>query len=402
VVDPDDVAVTEVLVDEWDPIGPEATADPLGIQAHMRRHCPVAWSERIGQGFWGIFGYDDLARAAMDTTTFSVAGHPRLGDHPSPPLEVDRPEHTAYRRLLQPFFTRRAVRARESEIRELARTMWARLVRSGHADVATEFTYPFPARALCRLLRIPVDDWAPLKQWADEFYQAGAERDDDPAAKRAANDKLLGYGRELVRTRRAMGLSPADDLVTRLATATIDGEPLSDERVLGVLRLLLSAGHNSTTSSLGNVLLRLATDRDLQNLLRRRPDTLEPAIEEILRLDTPVMTTPRYVTRDVDFGGRHLRAGDTVAMIWASGNRDSAHFTDADTCHLDRSPNDHLAFGRGIHKCLGMFVALDEIRVAVEELFRVTESIVVDGEVIRTNWERYGVAHLPLRFTTTA
>lgn len=385
--------------DEWDPLGAAATVDPLGVQQRMRQTCPVAWTNRIGDGFWSVFGYDDIVRAATDTATFSVAGHPRLGEMPAPPLEVDRPEHTVYRRLLQPYFTQRAVAHREQSIRELARTMLTPIVRAGRADMAAEFTYPFPARVLCQLLRIPDGDWTRLRDWADEFFQAGPERRDDPAARVAANDKLLAYGAELVRERRAMGLDPDEDVVTRLVTATVDGAPLSDERILGIVRLLLSAGHNSTTSSLGNVLLRLATDQELQARLRTRPEELPGAIEEILRHETPVMTTPRYVTRDTTFAGRDLSRGDVVALVWSSGNRDGSHFPEAERCVVDRKVNDHLVFGRGLHKCLGMYVALLEVRVALDELFALTTGFDLDGEVVRTNWERYGVARLPLRFT---
>jgi cytochrome P450 len=111
------------------------------------------------------------------------------------------------------------------------------------------------------------------------------------------------------------------------------------------------------------------------------------------------MTTPRYLTRDVDVGGRTLRAGETVALVWASGNRDAAHFTTPDECRVDRTDNDHLVFGRGIHKCLGIFIALSEIRIAVEELLLATENFQLDGEPTRTNWERFGVSRLPMLLT---
>jgi cytochrome P450 len=388
--------------DDWDPVSPLATAEPLTVQAEMRARCPVAWTSRLGRGFWALFRYDDIVRAAIDTATFSVAGHPRLGERPSPPLEVDRPEHTMYRRLLQPYFTRDAVSRREAEVRALAQAMLEPVAAAGSADVAAAFTYPYPALVLCRLLRIPDGDWVRLKQWADEFFQAGQERDDDPVARAAANRKLLNYGAELVRDRRARNLDPEEDLLTRLVTAQIDGAPLSDERIAGIVRLLLTAGHNSTTSSLGNVFLRLAVDRKLQARLRAEPEQIEAAIEEILRFETPVMTTPRYLTRDVQVGGRHLRAGETVALVWASGNRDASHFTTPDQCSVDRGDNDHLVFGRGIHKCLGIFVALNEIRIAVEEMFAATEAFELDGEPVRTNWERFGVSRLPLRLTAAA
>jgi len=384
--------------DDWDP----AASDPLLEQARMRRECPVGWTSRLGSGAWAVTRYEDVVAAARDTVTFSNRNEPRLGPVPSPPIEVDRPEHTVYRRLLAPYFDQRRIAAMETVVRELCAQLLQPVLDDGAAapvDVAERFTYPFPARVLCELLRIPPSDYTRLKRWSDEVFNADVLRDNDPARKAAANEQLRGYGRRLVSERRAMRLDPAEDLVTGLVSGEVDGQPLDPERIVALVRLLLSAGHNSTTSSLGIVFLHLARDPQAQRMLRERPALIPAAVMEFLRHESPVMATPRTVARDAEFGGRRLRAGEQVFLVWSSANRDDGHYAEPERCRFDRDPDDTMVFGRGIHFCLGRPLALLELRVATEELLARSGWIEVAGDVERTSWERYGVSRLPLRVT---
>lgn len=384
--------------DDWDP----AASDPLLEQARMRRECPVGWTSRLGSGAWAVTRYEDVVAAARDTVTFSNRNEPRLGPVPSPPIEVDRPEHTVYRRLLAPYFDQRRIAAMETVVRELCAQLLQPVLDDGAAapvDVAERFTYPFPARVLCELLRIPPSDYTRLKRWSDEVFNADVLRDNDPARKAAANEQLRGYGRRLVSERRAMRLDPAEDLVTGLVSGEVDGQPLDPERIVALVRLLLSAGHNSTTSSLGIVFLHLARDPQAQQMLRERPALIPAAVMEFLRHESPVMATPRTVARDAEFGGRRLRAGEQVFLVWSSANRDDGHYAEPERCRFDRDPDDTMVFGRGIHFCLGRPLALLELRVATEELLARSGWIEVAGDVERTSWERYGVSRLPLRVT---
>lgn len=384
--------------DEWNP----SAADPLGEQARMRQECPVAWTSRLGPGAWAITRYDDVAAAARDTRTFSSRNKPRLGPVPSPPIEVDRPEHTVYRRLLAPYFDQRRIAAMEAAVRELCAQMLKPVVDAAAAapvDIAERFTYPFPARVLCELLRIPPSDYTRLKRWSDEVFDADVLRQNDPARQRAANERLRDYGRRLVNERRAMRLDASEDLVTGLVSAEVDGQPLDPEQVVALVRLLLSAGHNSTTSSLGIIFLHLARDPAAQRALRERPELIPAAVSEFLRHESPVMATPRTVARDAVFRGRELRAGEQVFLVWSSANRDGGHYPEPQSCRFDRNPDDTMVFGRGIHLCLGRSLALLELRVATEELLSRTGWITVAGDVERTSWERYGVSRLPVRVT---
>lgn len=382
--------------DDWDP----SAADPLGEQARMRRDCPVAWTNRLGTGAWAITRYDDVAAAARDTSTFSSRNEPRLGPVPSPPIEVDRPEHTVYRRLLAPHFDQRRTAAMETTVRGLCASMLQPVLDAGvtaPVDVAERFTYPFPARVLCELLRIPPSDYTQLKHWSDEVFNADVLRENDPERRARANERLRDYGRRLIQERPSMRLDPSEDLVSGLISAEIDGQPLDPERIVALVRLLLSAGHNSTTSALGVIFLHLARDPGAQQALRQRPQLIPAAVTEFLRHESPVMATPRTVAQDAEFRGRRLRTGEQIFLVWSSANRDSDHYTEPERCRLDRDPNDTMVFGRGIHLCLGRPLALLELRVATEELLARTAWIEVAGDVERTSWERYGVSRLPLR-----
>jgi cytochrome P450 len=385
--------------DDWDPVGPEASADPMSVQAKLRDECPVAWTNRIGDGFWALMRWDDIAQAARDTATFSNAGNPRFGERPSPPIEVDRPEHTVWRRLIAPYFSRDSIAALEPVARRNVVDLLEPLVAAGRADVAEHFTYPLPALVLCGLLRLPTEDAAKIKEWSEQLFQAMEERDNDPVRLTAAESALQAYGHDLIARRREMGLDPDTDLVTGLITKEVGDRRLTTDEVVGMIRLLLSAGHNSTTSSLGISILRVAADPELQRGLRSDPDAIPRAIDEFLRHESPVMATKRIAAQDVEIHGRTIRAGEEVFLVWGSANRDERHYDRPEECQIDRESSDHLAFGRGIHRCVGMGLALMEIRVALEELLNRTSWIELDGDVVRTNWERFGVSSLPLRLS---
>jgi cytochrome P450 len=387
--------------DDWDPAGPDASADPMAAQARLRAECPVAWTNRIGDGFWALTRWDDVAQAARDTATFSNAGHPRFGERPSPPIEVDRPDHTIWRRLIAPYFSRDRIAGFEPIARQNVVALLQPLIGIGRVDVAEHFTYPLPALVLCALLRLPTADAATIKDWSEQLFQAMEERDDDPVRRSAAESALQAYGQDLIARRREMDLDPDGDLVTGLITKEVGDRRLTTEEVVGMIRLLLSAGHNSTTSSLGISILRVAADAELQRRLRSDPAAIPRAIDEFLRHESPVMATKRIAAQDVQIHGRSIQAGEQVFLVWGSANRDERHYERPDECRIDRDASDHVAFGRGIHRCVGMGLALMEIRVALQELLDRTSWIEVDGDVVRTNWERFGVSSLPLRLSPT-
>ena len=276
------------------------------------------------------------------------------------------------------------MRELEPRVRAFVVELLEPLLAAGGGDIAPALTYPLPARVVCELLDVPDEDWPVIKQASDDVFEAGPEQRDDREAFRQANERLYDYCRRLVaggRCRMANDLLAAD---------------VDEETTVGAIRLMISAGHDSTTSALGISILRIAESEEIQERLRREPDLIPAAAEEFMRHETPVQAMVRYPVRDVELHGRTLLAGEAVELVFASANRDPDAFPDPDECVVDRTPNKHLVFGVGIHKCIGMPLAQLELRVALEELLARTEWISPAGPVVRTSWPRWGVSSLPL------
>jgi cytochrome P450 len=379
----------ELRAPEWDPFAPEALADPPRSWTELRERCPVAWSKRQG-GFWAVSRYDDVVDIARGPDLFNNSGGPQFGT-PRPPLEVDRPLHAAFRRALQPYFHHERLAALAPRVRGFTAEMLEPVLEAGGGDLAPALTYPLPVRTLCAWLGLPDTEWAYLKGLADELFQAEEGRGNDPETRERKNQELYAYSRRLVRERVERPLDPKLDLISGLLRTVAEGD------VVQVVRLLIVAGHNSTTSALGNCLLRIAGDESVQRRLRNEPELIETAVEEFLRLETPVQAMPRWANEETELHGRQIRAGDQLMLLWASANRDPSHFADPGRCVLERSPNPQLAFGYGIHKCIGADLARLELRVACEELLARTAWIELAGEPSRTSFIRLGVSALPVR-----
>jgi cytochrome P450 len=389
---------TPSRIADWDPYDLAAVADPPASWQTLRDACPVAWSERSvlsSGGFWAVTRYDDVVSLAVAADRFNNSGGPQFGER-RPPLEADRPEHTFYRRILQPYFTRDRVAALEPRVRGFVREMLAPVVAAGGGDLAAHLTYPLPARVLCAWLGLPDAEWKYLKRVADDLFDAEEGRGNDPATVRRCAAELDAYSRRLVdeRVRR-----PGDrdvDLISGILGQSDGERTVTPQAAARVVRLLLVAGHNSTTSALGNCLLRLAGDDALQSRLRSEPDLIPGALDELLRLETPVQAVPRWAREDAEVAGRPVQAGEKLMLHLASANRDPDRFADPDICLIDRRPNPHLAFGRGIHRCIGKDLAYLELRVTCEELLASTRLLSLAGTPARTTFVRQGVSYLPV------
>jgi cytochrome P450 len=364
----------------------DAVEDPIGVQSKLREQCPVAWTER-GGGFWSIFRYEDIARVARDPEGFAQ-GRPQRGNA-RPPLEVNPPLHTEYRTLLRPYFGSSAIADKEPMVRDLVVAGLEPLIAAGGGDFARTFTYPLPTQVICGLLRLPESASALVNDLSDQIYLNEDGRGGNAAAVAAAESSLTGLAASVVAERRRSPQDPEIDLISGLVAGSIQGKPLSDDQIVDVLRLLFVAGHNSTTSSLGICFLAIAQNPDRQHRLR--------AVDEFLRLETPVMGMPRTVMQPTEIHRRTMEPGDQLFLVWAAGNRDGRQFRDADQCQIERHPNTHLTFGRGIHACIGRGLAELELRVACEELLRRSKNVELTGPVRRSSWVRYGVSELHLQ-----
>jgi cytochrome P450/ferredoxin-NADP reductase len=385
---------------DWDPLDPVEGPEPTGAHERLRDKCPVAWSDRFG-GFWALSRYNDVVGAAGDTPTYSSAQKATIPDStgadrpPRPPLETDPPDHGEYRTLLNRYFAPLRIRVVEPAIRRTARALIGAAVSSGEVEAVASMSYPMPAQVLCIFLGIPTDDAEDIKRMANEVLKAG--RDGDLEAHKRANDRIYAYIDTLVAERRVNPQDADDDLVSGLLDAGIGGRSVTDEEASSILRLLLQAGHGTTSNAIGSILRFLSENPEEQRRLRADPRLIVPAIEEILRLWSPARLLARTTTCPVRVHDQEIPEDSKVALLWSAANRDSQVFDHADEFELERRPNRHVAFGHGIHTCIGAALARAELRIFTEELFGLTEWVSLAGEPVDAGWPHVGPAELPLR-----
>ncbi len=378
---------------------PSASADwllnPFDWYRAMRESEPVAFDS--ARGIWSAFRYDDVRRVLSDYAAFSSE---RGGPDSSNPLgasiiSTDPPRHRQLRALVTQAFTPRTVAQLEPRIESIVADLLDAVAGKGEMDVIGDFAYPLPVIVIAELLGIPTADRAQFKQWSDAIVtgpRAAGMGGRDPQAEMAV------YFRGLIEQRRH---EPRNDLISGLLDAQIDGEHLTEIELLGFCILLLVAGNETTTNLIGNAVLCFDEFPDAMAQVRERPDLLPSAIEESLRYRSPVQSMFRSVTADTELGGRNVPAGGFMIAWIGSANRDPGQFPDPDRFDVERNPNRHLAFGQGIHFCLGAPLARLEARVALSALLarmpalrRVRDVPLepVPSAIV------YGVKHLPVKF----
>lgn len=383
---------------DWDPSSAGFRANPLAVLGQLRKECPVARAATGYRGgpFWAITSHEHIVEASLDVTRFRNGELVRFGS-PRPPLETDPPEHTLFRRLMQPYFSTSRMKALEPRVRGICEELLSPLLVARGGDAAADFARPLPARVLLTFLNQPEEDWVLLKQWSEAAYLQFSSAPEDQAAFQAANDALYSYARSILDDRRAGSDDPAEDLVSGLLQAQAVGQPVTDEQIIGVVRLLLAAGHDSTTTAVGIALHRLALDQEAQCQLRDHPEDIPAAVEEVLRYETPVLAMPRTAAEDFEFHGRRLNRGDRVMLYFAAGNRDHAAFDDPDSFRVDRAASRQLAFGHGLHKCIGAPTARLELRITLETWLGATAGFSLAGAPTFESWHHFGLRELPLR-----
>jgi cytochrome P450 len=364
------------LTDKWcqhhfDHLSPELAATLPDTLARMRSQCPVAHSDRY-DGFWVVTRYDDVVRVAQDWETFSSAEGLTVPRAPiavrNLPVEVDPPEQRTYKRLINRYLTPAAVAPWEGATRALVTRLIDGFVEDGRCDFMDAFARPFPSLGFFELaLNAPPDD---IEKVAHLASRASTPQAPDAAECWAG---LSQWITEFLETRRREG--PRGDVVDGVLDAEIDGRPITQDEVVGTVLLLILGGLETTASALGLMMVRFCQQPEIPAHLRRRPELLPAAVEELLRLDAPFIAIARTATRDTEIDGRPVKAGEKVIIYWASADRDEAEFPDPDTFDLERGSNRHIAFGVGPHRCAGSNVARMNLRVALAELLRRLDDI---------------------------
>jgi cytochrome P450 len=356
------VPVTDWASD-WDHLDPAWVANPYPIWEDLRERCPVAHTDRY-RGVYFPTRYDDIRQIAYDPERFSSRRVVvRQGDYRvnSPPITSDPPEHRPMRMVLIPPFTPQAVAKLEPHARAVCNELIDRFVEHGRCDAAVDYAQHIPVRIIAHMLGIPPEHGDQFRTWITMALQDGIT---NQAVLKQAEEEISAYFAEQIAKRRG---EPGDDLVSFLIKARLpDGEPFSDRQVLGALRLLLIAGIDTTWSAIGSSIWHLATHPDDRERLVREPELIPTALEEFLRAYAPV-TMAREIVEDGELGSCPMRKGEMVLLSFPSANRDPEKFSDAGSVKIDRKQNPHVAFGLGIHRCIGSNLARMEMRIALEE-----------------------------------
>jgi cytochrome P450 len=351
---------------DFDHFDPAYAADPFGVWAELRDACPAARSARF-RGMWVPTRAADIEAVARDPQTWSsrsplVADFGSMGEFGivAPPISSDPPYHTLFRKLLLPFFSPQRMEALRPAISAHADELIGRFAASGACDGAVDYAQHIPVHVITLLLGIPREDGELFRGWIHDLLEVG------PVDIEAAASGLVGFGDYLgdqIAQRLRDGLG--DDLISFLLQADLGGRRLEPQEVFGGCLLLLVAGIDTTWSAIGASLWHLAGHPDDQRRLRDEPGLLPSAVEELLRAYAPV-TMAREAAVDTELAGCPVAAGDPLLLPFPAANRDPALFDRPDEVVLDRAPNRHVAFGVGIHRCLGSHLARLEVSVAIE------------------------------------
>ena len=332
----------------------------------MQRDCPVSWSDRYG-GFWTITSYADVCAAEHDWDTFSVSPSmilPSFGtDRPLIPLDIDPPALTRFRQILLPFFTPQRMDTLLPRTREIAGQLLDDLAYGEVVD-ASPYARLLPAMVFGEYCGFPMADAAQFDQWVDDIVFA---RTDDESVARSAADDVYDYFRTLIALRRS---EPGSDVISALLEADHAGGPLDDDEMLDICYLLFVAGLETTAGAIRVALWHLAQHPDELALLAADPSLIPAATEEFLRALSPVQAMARTLRLDTRIGDVQMRAGERVVLAFGAANRDPEVFDCPHDVRIDRSPNAHVAFGIGAHRCLGSNLARREVNVALEEFIR--------------------------------
>lgn len=359
--------------------------DPGDYFDRLRSRCPVSKNEDFG-GFWMLSRYDDVHEAALNTEVFSSASGVTIPVVPQPPvicLEQDDPEHRKYRKPMQGWFSVKRMSELEQRVRGIVTTCIDEIIDDKHGDLAAAIAAPVPPVVIALLLGLPETDWQWFRDRENAFLELAAAG--DQAGSAAAVQEIKDYLSNSLEDRRR---SPKDDMLTEIVSLTFDGEPIADEHAISLAFLILGAGHETTVGGLGGLLYQVAKDSELRDRLIADPSLIDAAVEEALRLETPLMGLGRRLATDTAVDGTAMPEGDRVMLLWGAANRDPAMFESPEEFRLDRTNHHkHLSFGAGVHRCVGAPLAKLEMRVVLEEVLRRMPQVrLLDVDTVRVHW----------------
>ncbi|OBF21414.1 cytochrome [Mycobacterium kubicae] len=391
----------------------EFNLNEVAINAELRAKCPVAWNENYG-GFWFLSSYDAVSQCARDGVTFAhkyepdsadgidyqgEMGVPRPEGHPALGIgEVDGPYHQALRHALAPFFSPGAVQRLKPFMEDKAHEFLDMHITAGHMDLVLDYASPVPAILTMKLMGLPYDNW---HLYANLFHSVMAVPQDRPeyAAALAEVPAMMQGVLDFAAARKA---KPDNDLTSFLLQFEFEGQRLTDEQLLNIIWNLVAGGVDTTTSQTALTLLHIGTHPHLRQQLIDHPELYRTATDEFLRYFSVNQQLSRTVTNDIEVNGQKLRRNDKVVISWLGANHDPREFDSPDEIILDRSPNRHVAFGLGPHRCIGSHLA----RLMSEVMVKAVLDRIPDYRVDEAGVHQYlgnpsmtGLAQLPVTFT---
>lgn len=391
---------------------PVMLADPYPSYHTLQELDPVHWHEPFGA--WILTRYGDVVAALHDprlraeriSNMRQAANRPELAplfDLIGEQMNLtDPPRHTRLRRLAGRVFTPHAVEAMRPRIERLVDELLDRVLPRRRFDVIADFAFPMPATVIANLLGLPAEELPRLRRWSDDFATVFGS---DPSAVTAEQyeqagasaRELTAYFQAALDERRAQ---PRDDLLSAFVRAAAEGEPVSDRELIANANVLLGAGHETTTHLIGNGLLALLRHPEQWRLLQNDAGLIPQAVEEFLRYDGPLQFMYRLAGEDLQIGGKSIKAGQLVYLMFGAANRDPRHFPDPDRFDITRRPTHHLAFGQGPHFCLGAPLARLEAQIAFTAILRRLPDLHLTPTELeyQESYELRGLKALPVEF----
>jgi len=370
----------------------EQLLNPFPWNQTMRETDPIHYYKQYDM--WHVFRYNDVQRVLSDYAAFSSSFGGNNGDPLSSSLiALDPPQHRQLRNTVTQAFTPRSVTRLAERIATIVTGLLDRVAAQGHMDIIDDLAYPLPITVIAEMLGIPLEDSERFKAWSDELVGSAVSTEG-----RNPQNEMGAYFFHMIEQRRR---DPQDDLISALLDAQMDGTHLNSQQLLGFCILLLVAGNETTTNLIGNALLCFDEHPEVMDQLRAEPALIPTAIEEVLRYRSPVKMMRRRAIGEVTLGDKTFHDGQVILAQINSANRDEAQFPHADVFDIRRTPNRHIAFGHGVHFCIGAPLARLEAKITLELLLARFHNIrrvhdvplePAHGEVV------YGVKHLPITF----
>ncbi len=390
---------------EYDPTLPETFESAHEVFADLRARCPVAHSNAF-DGFWAVTRHEDILKILLDPQNYItsvrnvVPGSSTTGRRP--PLHLDPPDHTPYRRAIDRALGSARVASIEPATRRIAHDLMQQLVARGEGDFVEHFSGPLPVYVFAEWMGLTTAQADVLRKTSQAYVKAWESFDKSAVA--VAAEQLAAMAREVLEERRREPRDPLADPTSALLEARdANGQPFPEALLAGCLRQVLVVGLVAPPILLGSIAVHLSRDRALQQQLRNEPDLIPDAIEEFLRLYTPYRGFARSSRTPVELHGRRIEPGEAIALVYASANRDERVFEAPNEFRLRRENiKQHLAFGRGPHVCAGIPLARQQLTIALDELLKQTRDFEICGEIKMSGMPELGPICVPLRLVGAA